>query len=179
VVENTGRQVIIVRVDAALKCSDSGRELLGNARLFFQAWICSAARRYKVKIGDKPVFDALETTLIDCGITIHQTHKPATDPEWVRSYRDFCSLLTERLSSRWLEDFVLAESSLTYDSMCIRSVKESIIEDDGILEDLFLSYSEIDEELEDLALQQMKKDFPNIVTLKCDESLEYAQLKSQ
>ncbi len=163
--ERNLRQAEIVKVNSALAHSEAGRELLENAKQFFHSWLCDVARRFPVKIGDQPVFDRIATTLVDCGFEISEKFSFNSSKDWSQAHADFSALLTERLLSGWLEDFVVSGSSLKQDSSCIHSVKEWIDEDEWVLDDLFLSYNEIDDGLEGLLSNDEPDSSPNIVQL--------------
>jgi hypothetical protein len=159
------RQEKIAKINDALDRSVCGQLVHENAKHFFQSWLCEVARRFPVKIGDRPVFDNINTALIDCSIAIYERRNLKSPTDWAADYADFCALLENRLSSNWLEDFVLSESNLQHDLTCINSVKEWISEDDLVLDDLFQSYNEFDQELSVLQLDDMPDSSPNIIQL--------------
>lgn len=111
---------------------------------YFNSWVTEVAKYHAIKTGpDSPAPDFLHKLIELCLELPRQEIEQSLES----SYRKTCSQLAESVLTEWCERYVLAQSHQYHDSQSILSVKQYLVEDGEMFDELFETYQYIEQEI--------------------------------
>ena len=111
---------------------------------YFNSWVTEVAKYHAIKTGpDSPAPDFLHNLIELC----LELPRQQIQLSYEASYRQICSQLAESVLKEWCERYVLAQSHQYHDSQSIRSVKQYLVEDGEMFNELFETYQYIEQEI--------------------------------
>lgn len=163
---NSYRQTSVDKLMLAFGNTQLAAEINDSLVAYFNSWVTEVAKYHAVKTGpDSPAPDFLHKLIDLCAELSRQEIQGPLEA----SYGKICSQLADSVLKQWCERYVLAQSHLYHDSQSIRSVKQYLIEDGEMFNELFETYQYIEQEIGEslVTTDPGKGKAANIIPITC------------